>query len=65
MMLRGEARTGFHSARIYIHRSFLVEAASQQGQRLAPHVEICLQAAEETICFLYDTLKHRPFFRTW
>ena len=56
----------FYSARILIHRSFLVAAAYQgSSSQLVANIQHCLDASRETIHLLYDTFMNRPFFRTW
>lgn len=58
--------SGFYSARILIHRPFLISAAySKVSSTLPSNVDFCLSAARETIHLLYDTFINRPFFRTW
>ncbi|KAJ9614973.1 hypothetical protein H2200_001047 [Cladophialophora chaetospira] len=56
----------YHSARIMIHRPFLVTAACQQNAGiLETNVRTCLDAARETVELLYHTFINRTFIRTW
>jgi hypothetical protein len=56
----------FYSARILIHRPFLVAAAYQgSSSQFVANIQHCLDASRETIHLLYDTFMNRPFFRTW
>lgn len=56
----------FYSARILIHRPFLVAAAySGSSSQFVANIQHCLDASRETIHLLYDTFMNRPFFRTW
>ena len=56
----------FNSARILIHRYFLVAAAYQgSSSQFVANIDHCLDASRETIHLLYDTFMNRPFFRTW
>ncbi len=58
--------TGFYSARILIHRPFLVAAAYRyKSTAFASNINFCLDASRKTIHLLYDTFVNRPFFRTW
>jgi hypothetical protein len=60
------AKSGFYSARILIHRTFLITAAySKASSAFSANVNICLTAARETIHLIYNTFINRPFFRTW
>jgi hypothetical protein len=53
------------NARILIHRLFLAAPTSEGQLQRSSHVEICLDAARETIRVLYDAYAHRYYFRTW
>jgi hypothetical protein len=56
----------FYSARILIHRPFLVAAAYQgSSSHFSANIQHCLGSSRETIHLLYDTFMNRPFFRTW
>ncbi|PSN73822.1 hypothetical protein BS50DRAFT_287 [Corynespora cassiicola Philippines] len=53
------------NARILIHRPFLSASSSRRQLQASTHVELCLDAARETIRILYDAYAHRHYFRTW
>jgi hypothetical protein len=56
----------YYSARILIHRVFLVASAYQgSSSSFSSNIQLCLNASQETIQLLYDTFLNRPFFRTW
>ena len=56
----------FYSARMLIHRPFLVAAAYQgSSSQFSANIRHCLDSSRETIHLLYDTFMNRPFFRTW
>lgn len=53
------------NARILIHRPFLAAPMAGGQRQMSTHVELCLDAARETIRILYDAYAHRHYFRTW
>ncbi|KAJ9139170.1 C6 transcription factor [Pleurostoma richardsiae] len=57
----------FWNARIILHRPFLIAAATTESdrERFAVHIISCVEAARESIRFMYNTYLHRPYFRTW
>ncbi|RSL72468.1 hypothetical protein CEP53_001114 [Fusarium sp. AF-6] len=58
-------RLRYLNMKILIHRPFLLSASAEQGPPLSTHVSSCVQAASETIRFVWDTYMYRPYFRTW
>ena len=57
----------FAFAQIMVHRSLLVNAANGTHikGKFDANIATCLGTARDTIRFLYDTFRYRPFFRTW
>jgi hypothetical protein len=53
------------NAKILIHRPFLAAPMTRAQPQLSTHVELCLDAARETIQILYEAYAHRHYFRTW
>ncbi|KAJ4177811.1 hypothetical protein NW755_013631 [Fusarium falciforme] len=58
-------RLRYLNMKILIHRPFLLSASVEQDPLLSDHVSSCVQAASETIRFVWDTYLYRPYFRTW
>ncbi|KAH7393850.1 putative C6 transcription factor [Phaeosphaeria sp. MPI-PUGE-AT-0046c] len=53
------------NARILIHRPFLAVPPGSGQLQTSTHVELCLNAARETLRVMYDAYAHRHYFRTW
>lgn len=53
------------NARILAHRLFLAPSANGHSLHMSDHVELCLDAARQTIHVLHDAYAHRHYFRTW
>ncbi|KAJ1326641.1 transcriptional regulatory protein GAL4 [Microdochium nivale] len=54
------------SARILLHRPFLVSAATEANHgKYALHIQSCVEASKNTINLLYDSFASRPWFRSW
>lgn len=53
------------NARILIHRPFLAVPTSSAQLETWTHVELCLNAARETLRVMYEAYAHRHYFRTW
>lgn len=58
-------RLRYLNARIILHRPFLAESASGGQPRRQKHLDLCLEAARNTIQLLYDSYANRHYFRTW
>ncbi|KAH7113458.1 fungal-specific transcription factor domain-containing protein [Dactylonectria estremocensis] len=53
------------NARIVLHRPFLEAPIRRAEAQMSSHVEICLEAARDTIRVMYDAYSNRHYFRTW
>lgn len=53
------------NARILLHRPFLATSVNKGQLQTSRHVELCLNAARESIGILYDSYATRHYFRTW
>ncbi|KAM5361901.1 hypothetical protein ACJZ2D_012846 [Fusarium nematophilum] len=58
-------RLRYLNMKILIHRPFLLSVSIGQDPSLSNHVSSCVDAARETIRFVWDTYLYRPYFRTW
>jgi hypothetical protein len=53
------------NARILLHRPFLAAPMNRAKAQMSRHVELCLDAARDTIRVMYDAYANRHYFRTW
>jgi hypothetical protein len=53
------------NARILLHRPFLAAPMNMAQAQMSRHVDLCLDAARETIRIMYDAYTNRHYFRTW
>jgi hypothetical protein len=53
------------NAKILLHRPFLAAPMSRARAQMSRHVDLCLNAALDTIRVLYDAYANRHYFRTW
>ncbi|KAH6954597.1 fungal-specific transcription factor domain-containing protein [Fusarium avenaceum] len=53
------------NARILVHRPFIGEPIRSVEGDMLTHVNICLDAARETIRVMYDAYTNRHYFRSW
>lgn len=53
------------NARILVHRPFIGEPIRSVEGDMLTHVDICLDAARETIRVMYDAYTNRHYFRSW
>jgi hypothetical protein len=53
------------NARILVHRPFLAAPMSRAKAQMSSHVDLCLDAARDTIRVIYDAYANRHYFRTW
>jgi len=58
-------RIRYLNARIILHRPFLAQSLSRGLSETQKHVDLCLDAARETIRLIYDSYANRHYFRTW
>jgi hypothetical protein len=53
------------NARILLHRPFLAAPMNRAKAQMSRHVDLCLDAARDTIRVMYDAYANRHYFRTW
>lgn len=53
------------NARVILHRPFLADLTCDMASVREMHVNLCLDAARETIRVLYSSYATSPYFRTW
>lgn len=53
------------NARVILHRPFLADLTGDMASDRQKHVDLCLDAARQTIRLLYNAYESRHYFRTW